>query len=88
MAARAALDPRTPVIVGAGQVVQRPGEQETRDPIGLAVEALRRAGADSGAGEKLLLRARLWRFDTRWRRVIPHGTPVWLPRIQRLANTA
>ena len=57
MAARAALDPRTPVIVGAGQVVQRPGEQETRDPIGLAVEALRRAGADSGAGEKLLLRA-------------------------------
>jgi putative pyruvate formate lyase activating enzyme len=23
--------------------------------------------------------AGLWRFDTRWRRVIPHGQPVWLP---------
>jgi putative pyruvate formate lyase activating enzyme len=32
--------------------------------------------------------AGLWRFDTRWRRVIPHGAPVWLPRMQRLANTA
>jgi putative pyruvate formate lyase activating enzyme len=25
--------------------------------------------------------AGLWRFDTRWRRVIPHGAPVWLPLI-------
>jgi len=32
--------------------------------------------------------ARLWRFDTRWRHVIPHGAPVWLPRMQKLANTA
>jgi len=32
--------------------------------------------------------AGLWRFDTRWRRVIPHGAPVWLPRMQRLASTA
>ena len=23
--------------------------------------------------------AGLWRFDTRWRKVIPHGAPVWLP---------
>jgi putative pyruvate formate lyase activating enzyme len=23
--------------------------------------------------------AGLWRFDTRWRNVIPHGAPVWLP---------
>jgi putative pyruvate formate lyase activating enzyme len=23
--------------------------------------------------------AGLWRLDTRWRRVIPHGRPVWLP---------
>jgi putative pyruvate formate lyase activating enzyme len=30
--------------------------------------------------------AGLWRFDTRWRNVIPHGAPVWLPRMQRLAN--
>jgi len=32
--------------------------------------------------------AGLWRFDTRWRHVIPRGAPVWLPRMQRLANTA
>jgi putative pyruvate formate lyase activating enzyme len=24
----------------------------------------------------------LWRFDTRWRRVIPHGRPVWLARMR------
>lgn len=23
--------------------------------------------------------AGLWRFDSRWRRVIPHGRPVWMP---------
>jgi acetyl-CoA C-acetyltransferase len=45
------MDPRTPVIVGAGQVLQR---DEGRDPIALAVEALRRAGRDSGTGEALL----------------------------------
>src|SRR2546425_3922542 len=32
--------------------------------------------------------ARLWRFDTRWRHVISHGAPVWLPRMQRLANAS
>ena len=32
--------------------------------------------------------AGLWRFDTRWRHVIPHGAPVWLPRMQKLATTA
>jgi putative pyruvate formate lyase activating enzyme len=26
--------------------------------------------------------AGLWRFDTRWRRVIPHGSPVWLPSMR------
>jgi putative pyruvate formate lyase activating enzyme len=26
--------------------------------------------------------AGLWRLDTRWRDVIPHGVPVWLPRMQ------
>jgi putative pyruvate formate lyase activating enzyme len=25
----------------------------------------------------------LWRFDTRWRNVIPHGAPVWLPRLRQ-----
>jgi hypothetical protein len=23
--------------------------------------------------------AGLWRLDTRWREVVPHGRPVWLP---------
>jgi putative pyruvate formate lyase activating enzyme len=26
--------------------------------------------------------ASLWRFNTRWRHVIPHGAPVWLPRMR------
>jgi putative pyruvate formate lyase activating enzyme len=26
--------------------------------------------------------AGLWRFDTRWRNVIPHGSPVWLPQMR------
>ena len=26
--------------------------------------------------------AGLWRFDSRWSRVIPHGAPVWLPRMR------
>lgn len=49
------LDPRTPVVVGAGQVVQRdPDPAQPRDPVALAVDALRRAGDDSGAGEEVL----------------------------------
>src|SRR5690606_15022292 len=49
------LDPRTPVVVGAGQVVQRdPDPAQPRDPVALAVDALRRAGDDSGAGEEAL----------------------------------
>jgi putative pyruvate formate lyase activating enzyme len=28
---------------------------------------------------ELAREAGLWRFDTRWRNVIPHGRPVWLP---------
>jgi acetyl-CoA C-acetyltransferase len=51
------LDPRTPVIVGAGQAVQRTGTSEPLEPVELAVEALRRAGADSGGGDRLLRRA-------------------------------
>ena len=37
---------------------------------------------------ELARHAGLWRFDTRWRNVIPHGAPVWLPRVQKLAGTA
>ena len=27
--------------------------------------------------------AGLWRFDIRWRNVVPHGAAVWLPRVQQ-----
>jgi acetyl-CoA C-acetyltransferase len=51
------LDPRTPVIVGAGQITQRPTEGEHRSPVELAIEALRRAAEDTGTGDVLLRRA-------------------------------
>ena len=51
------LDPRTPVIVGVGQITQRPSEGEHRSPIELAVEALRRAAQDTGRSDALLRRA-------------------------------
>jgi putative pyruvate formate lyase activating enzyme len=41
------------------------------------------AGEFCGAIE-LARTAGLWRFDTRWRHVIPHGAPVWLPRMRTL----
>ncbi len=48
------LDPRTPVIVGAGQLTRRPTDvADCPEPIALMEEAARRAGSDSGA-EKLL----------------------------------
>ena len=49
------LDPRTPVIVGAGQVLHHDAsEEESSEPVVLIAEALRRAGEDSGVGERLL----------------------------------
>jgi acetyl-CoA C-acetyltransferase len=50
------IDPRTPVIVGAAQVVRHEGGDEC-EPAAMMVEALRVAAQDSGAGERLLLRA-------------------------------
>lgn len=50
----AGMDPRTPVLVGVGQVVHRSGEPGLPGPVELAAEALRRAGADSGAGDRLV----------------------------------
>jgi acetyl-CoA C-acetyltransferase len=45
-----ALDPRTPVLVGCGQVVQRkPPLASAREPLALMHEALVRAGEDAGA---------------------------------------
>jgi acetyl-CoA C-acetyltransferase len=52
------IDPRTPVLVGTGQVTDRParGEATTRTPLGLMVEAARAAAADAGPGGDALLR--------------------------------
>jgi acetyl-CoA C-acetyltransferase len=52
------IDPRTPVLVGTGQVSDRPakGETTTRTPLDLMVEAARAAAADAGPGGEALLR--------------------------------
>ncbi|MBF6334702.1 acetyl-CoA acetyltransferase [Nocardia abscessus] len=55
----AGMDPRTPVLIGAGQVVHRPDEPGLPGPVQLAAESLRRAGADSGVGDRLLRSADL-----------------------------
>lgn len=52
------IDPRTPVLAGAGQVVQRVTDPLAADePAALMAEALRRAAADTGATSDLLGRA-------------------------------
>jgi acetyl-CoA C-acetyltransferase len=52
------LDPRAPVIVGAGQLLHRDvSAGQSGEPAVLIAEALRRAGEDSGTGERLLRRA-------------------------------
>src|SRR6266851_2935696 len=44
-----ALDPRTPVLIGAGQVVQRAaGLDDARDPVALMADAARAAATDAG----------------------------------------
>jgi acetyl-CoA C-acetyltransferase len=49
-----ALDPRTPVIVGVGQLSRRPEDPSTApEPVDMMREALERAGADSGAPDLL-----------------------------------
>jgi len=43
------LDPRTPVLIGTGQVLQRAeGLDDARDPVALMVEAITLAAADAG----------------------------------------
>jgi acetyl-CoA C-acetyltransferase len=44
-----ALDPRTPVLVGGGQVVQQVPPEEAREPVALMADAARRAAEDAGA---------------------------------------
>jgi acetyl-CoA C-acetyltransferase len=53
-----ARDPRTPVIVGAAQAVQRVDPADSVEPLDLMAEALGQAGRDSGAG-RLLTRLQL-----------------------------
>jgi len=59
-----ALDPRTPVLVGVGQVTERPVQgqlvTDRAEPVDLMAGALRAAAADcagAGAGDRLLARA-------------------------------
>jgi acetyl-CoA C-acetyltransferase len=58
MCAVSTIDPRTPVLVGTGQVTDRPakGEVTSRSPLDLMVEAARTAAADAGPGGDALLR--------------------------------
>jgi acetyl-CoA C-acetyltransferase len=44
-----ALDPRTPVVVGGGQVTQKVPPEEARSPVALMADAARRAADDAGA---------------------------------------
>ena len=44
-----ALDPRTPVLVGAGQLVQREAPADALEPVAMMAEAARRAADDAGA---------------------------------------
>jgi acetyl-CoA C-acetyltransferase len=49
------VDPRTPVLVGVGQWSNRVDQGEPAvEPTGMMAEALRRAAADSGAGDRIL----------------------------------
>jgi acetyl-CoA C-acetyltransferase len=49
------LDPRTPVLVGAGQALRRDAAtDDPAEPVALIVEALREAAHDSATGDKLL----------------------------------
>jgi acetyl-CoA C-acetyltransferase len=43
------IDPRTPVLVGAGQLLQRVAPAEALEPVDMIAEAARRAAADAGA---------------------------------------
>src|SRR5215204_937359 len=49
------IDPRTPVVVGAGQATQRSDDPaQAREPIDLLADAARAADADSGAARSVL----------------------------------
>src|SRR5262249_22316458 len=63
-----------------------PAHKEETDR--LFAEISRGITADEFCGALELARdAGLWRFDARWRHVIPHGAPVWLPRMRQGKET-
>lgn len=74
------LDPRTPVIVGVGQTERHPAPEDDLaalgGPLRLMEDAVRRAGSDSGTGDRLLLRASSVEVvaSLSWRPV----NPAWL----------
>lgn len=47
------MDDLLPVIIGVGQVTQRPGAERPREPLALMADAARAAEADAGAGDLL-----------------------------------
>jgi|CXWL01.1.fsa_nt_gi acetyl-CoA C-acetyltransferase len=47
------MDERLPIIVGVGQVTQRPETERPREPLALMAEAARLAEGDAGAGDLL-----------------------------------
>lgn len=51
------IDPRTPVLVGVGQLVQREPGTDLLDPVALSAAALRRAAEDAGGTADLLAQA-------------------------------
>ena len=51
------IDPRTPVVVGVGQVDQRVDPEHAREPLALFADAIRAADADTGRPGALLARA-------------------------------
>ena len=74
------LDPRTPVLVGVGQVTERPDETkpvvERVEPVELMARALRAAATDcagAGGGDRLLARAGSLRImvPLSWRYINP-----------------
>lgn len=51
-----ASDPRAPVLIGAGQVTDRPEDGEARSPLALMEAAARSAAADAGSGGEEVMR--------------------------------
>src|SRR5439155_11871537 len=47
------MDEHLPIIVGVGQVTQRPDAERPREPLALMAEAARLAESDAGAGDLL-----------------------------------